>query len=76
MTYDTLSITLKTNELNDLPANIAVIGNQLARYTTAQPDAMSHVTAATGANALVQPRPDATGYALYDVLLDELKGYL
>ena len=37
---------------------------------------MSYVTDATGANAFVQPRPDASGYALYDVLLHELKVYL
>jgi hypothetical protein len=37
---------------------------------------MSYVTAATGANVIVQPRPDASGCALYDVFLDEVNGYL
>jgi hypothetical protein len=76
LTYDKLPITLKRNELNYLLANIAVIENQFARCTTAQPEAMPYVAAATGANAFVQPRPVASGYTLYDVLLDELKGYL
>lgn len=73
LTHDKLSITLKRNEINYLLANIAVIENHLVRHTIAQPDAISCVTAATGANAFVQLRPDASGYALYDVLLDELK---
>lgn len=76
LTYNKLSITLKSNELNYLLANIAVIENQLVRHTAAQPDAISYVTAATGAKTFVQPRPDVSGYALYDVLLNELKGYL
>jgi hypothetical protein len=76
LTYNKLSTTLKRNGLNYLIANITVIENHLARYATAQPDAISYVTAATCANAFVQPRPDASGYALYDVFLDELKGYL
>jgi len=76
LTCDKLSIALKKHELNYPLANIAVIANQLARCTTAQPDAMSCVTAATGANAFVQPRPDASGYVVHDVLLGELKGYL
>lgn len=76
LTLDNVSRTLKTNELNYLLANIAVTENQLARYIIAQHDVMSYVTAATGTNLIVQPRPDASGCALHDVFLDELKGDL
>ena len=74
--YDKLPITLKRNELNYLLANITVIENHLVRYAIAQPDAISYVIVATGKNAFVKLRPDASGYVIYDVLLDELNGYL
>lgn len=76
LTLDNISMTLKTNELNYLLSNIAVTENQLARYIIAQHNVTSYVTAATGTNLTVQPRLDASGCALHDVFLDELKGYL
>jgi hypothetical protein len=37
---------------------------------------MLYVASATSANYLLQPRQDASGYVLYGMLFDELKGYL
>ena len=50
------------NELNYLLANIALLENQLSRYSIAQNDVISYVTNAIGSELYLQPRHDASSY--------------
>ena len=73
LTYDKHSINFKLNELNYLLANIAVLENQLSRYSIEQNYVILYITNALGSDVYVEPGHDDSTYVLYDVLYDEVK---
>lgn len=71
--YDKQSTSFKLTELNYLLSTIALLENQLARYSFGQHDVMTYVTNALGSDVFVQPSPDSSTFILYDQLFDYLK---
>ena len=71
--YDKQSISFKLTKLNYLLSMIAILENQLARYSFGQHDVMTYITNALGSDVFVQPLPDSSTFLLYDQLFDYLK---
>jgi len=74
--FDLTSVTLKLPELDYLMLNLTVLPNQLARYKLAEAYVSAYVQNVVGATTFVPATESACIFVQYDVLFEEINGYL
>jgi hypothetical protein len=73
---DRTAIALRLPDLEYLLLNLTALANQLAPFKMAEADVSAYVHIAAGAASFVPPPEPACLVVQYDVLFEEINGYL